>query len=218
MYLFVPLFTPAKRPVMSALTGPINNRHKKSDLEDIAHALEIDSTGTMKVLIPHIITHLDKHPQLAKNVKFQGLFSYCPDSIPTEKKTKKSSDKVAEDECKAKIAVGKPTGYVTAFIANWLNTNFSVFRANKTLLDLKVTTDPPPQFGRLCTTGATVHGGPVAPGGMCHCGSHSCSFKLISNEDGDMGKESSPTSEPDLDNGTSVTHFWVPMRWSNSWN
>ena len=96
---------------MSVLMGPINNRRKKSDLEAIAHALEIDSTGTMKVLIPHIVAHLDKHPELAENVKFEGLFSYRPDSIPAEKKTK-SSDKVAEDELEAKVAAGKPTGYV----------------------------------------------------------------------------------------------------------
>ena len=101
---------------MSVLTGPINNRRKKSDLEAIAHALEIDSTGTMKVLIPRIVAHLDKHPELAENIKFQGLFSYRPDSIPAEKKTKRSSDKAAEDELEAKVAAGKPTGYVTAFV------------------------------------------------------------------------------------------------------
>ena len=63
--------------------------------------------------------------------------------------------------------------------------NFSVFRANQTLLDLKVTTDPPPQFRRLGTTGAAVRGGPVAPG-TCRYGLYSCSFKLTSHEDGDM--------------------------------
>ena len=66
----------------------------------------------MKVLIPRIVAHLDKHPELAENVKFQGLFSYRPDSIPAEKKTKRSSDKVAGDELEAKVAAGKPTGYV----------------------------------------------------------------------------------------------------------
>ncbi|EDR11717.1 uncharacterized protein LACBIDRAFT_314252 [Laccaria bicolor S238N-H82] len=158
---------------MSALTGPINNCRKKSDLEAIALVLEIDSTGTMKVLIPHIITHLDKHPELAENIKFQGLFSYRPDSTPAEKKMKRSSDKVAEDEIEANVAVGKPTG------------------ANKTLLDLKVTTDPPPQFGRLGTTGTAVRGGPVTP-------------------DRDMGDDSSPAGLPDLGNGSDSDHIAVP--------
>ena len=82
----------------------------------IAHALEINSTGTMKVLIPHIVAYLDKHPELAENIMFQGLFYYHPDSIPAEKKRKRSSNKEAEGELEAKVAVGKPTGYVSTFV------------------------------------------------------------------------------------------------------
>ena len=85
-----------------------------------------------------------------------------------------------------------------------------MFRANKTLLDLKVTTDPPPQFGRLGTTGAAVRGGPVAPG-TCRYGLYSCSFKLTSHEDGDMGEDSSPAGGPDFDNGSDSDQVAVPV-------
>lgn len=101
---------------------------------------------------------------------------------------------------------------------NQFDTNFYVFRANKTLLDLKVTTDPPPQFGRLGTTGAAVRGGLVTPGGACHYGVHSCSFKLISYEDGDMGEDSSPASEPGFDNGGDSDQVAIPSGKSTAAN
>ena len=85
-----------------------------------------------------------------------------------------------------------------------------MFRVNKTLLDLKVTTDPPPQFGRLSTTGAAVCGGPVAPS-TCRYGLYSCSFKLTSHKDGDIGEDSSPVGGPDFDNGSDSDQVVVPV-------
>ncbi|EDR04436.1 uncharacterized protein LACBIDRAFT_330568 [Laccaria bicolor S238N-H82] len=62
--------------------GPMNFKSylHKSDLEAVAHALKIDSTGTVKVLIPHIIAHLDGLPMRARfcGGSFLGMMGNGP--------------------------------------------------------------------------------------------------------------------------------------------
>jgi hypothetical protein len=96
----------------NAFTGPVNSRKKKSELQDIASALSLQDTGTVKDLVSSIQQHLTAHPELSDQPRFQGLFSYRPDSVPAKNKLKSSAIKAAEDASK-EAKVGKvPTGYL----------------------------------------------------------------------------------------------------------
>jgi len=91
--------------------GPVNTRKKKSELQDIASALSLQDTGTVKELVLNIQQHLNSHPGLSDQPRFQGLFSYRPDSIPAKNKQKSSAEKAAED-ANEEVKHGKlPTGY-----------------------------------------------------------------------------------------------------------
>jgi hypothetical protein len=105
---------------MSALefTGPIDNRRKKGDLVNIALALGLVSTGTIKDLIPRIKTYVKDHQaELASDPRFQKLVKYRPSAAGSggakSKETgKTSADKVTEDIHEARKAIIAKTGYV----------------------------------------------------------------------------------------------------------
>ena len=91
--------------------GPVNTRKKKSELQDIAAALSLQDTGTVKELVLNIQHHLTAYPELSDQPRFQGLFSYRPDSIPAKNEQKSSADKAAED-ANEEAKLGKlATGY-----------------------------------------------------------------------------------------------------------
>ncbi|KDR66664.1 hypothetical protein GALMADRAFT_216878 [Galerina marginata CBS 339.88] len=96
------------------------------------------SQSLWEELVANINDHLKAHPELVSDPRFQGLYVYRPDPTGSIKATKKSSDKASEDAVEAEKGTGEATG------------------ANKTLLDLKVTTDPPAQYTRLETTASAA--------------------------------------------------------------
>jgi len=46
---------PITTAMSDAFTGPVNNRKKKSELQDIASALSLQDTGTVKDLVSSIV-------------------------------------------------------------------------------------------------------------------------------------------------------------------
>jgi len=96
--------------------GPVSNRKKKIELQDIALALSLQDTGTVKDLVLNIQRHLSAHPELSDQPRFQGLFSYRPDSIAAKNEQKSSADKAAEDASEEAKLAKLPTGYL--FIAS----------------------------------------------------------------------------------------------------
>ncbi|KDR77844.1 hypothetical protein GALMADRAFT_138890 [Galerina marginata CBS 339.88] len=119
-------------------TGRVDSRTKKATLVNLAQALSLDPNHSGKKLVADINDHLKAHPELVSDPRFQGLYVYRPDPTGSIKATKKSSDKASEDAVEAEKGAGEATG------------------ANKTLLDLKVTTDPPAQYTRLQTTASAA--------------------------------------------------------------
>lgn len=53
---------------------PLASLKRKEDLETLARALRISSTGTIKEFQDRIKDHLTAHPELRQNPRFQGLF------------------------------------------------------------------------------------------------------------------------------------------------
>lgn len=144
---------PVTTAMSNAFTGPVNSRKKKSELQDIASALSLQDTGTVKDLVSSIQQHLTAHPELSDQPRFQGLFSYRPDSIPAKNKLKSSAVKAAEDASE-EAKIGKvPTGYLRIYlVCVYALTIPILFSAHKTLLDMEVTVDPPAQFTPLLPT------------------------------------------------------------------
>ena len=138
-------------PAMSHdFTGPINSRKKKSELQDIASALSLQDTGTVKDLVSSIRQHLTAHPELSDQPRFQGLFSYRPDSVPAKNKLKSSAIKAAEDASEEAMVGKVPTGYLRIYLVRVCALMIPLlFSAHKTLLDMEVTVDPPAQFTPL---------------------------------------------------------------------
>lgn len=134
----------------NAFTGPVNSRKKKSEFQDIASALSLQDTGTVKDLVSSIQQHLMAHPELSDQSRFQGLFSYRPDSIPPKKQAQIKAAEDASEEAK----IGKvPTGYLRIYlVCVYALTIPLLFSAHKTLLDMEVTVDPPEQFTPLLPT------------------------------------------------------------------
>jgi len=108
---------------MSALefAGPINNCWKKGDLVNIALALGLALTETIKDLIPHIKTHVKDHQaELASDSKLQKLIMYRPSAAGSRGAKSKetgetSANKVTEDIHEAHKAIIAKTGYVWSF-------------------------------------------------------------------------------------------------------
>ena len=67
--------------VNEALVGPLSMGRRRAELDAIAAALEIStSASNKKTLLKQIQTHLEQRPELASEPRFQGLFSYRPES------------------------------------------------------------------------------------------------------------------------------------------
>ncbi len=94
--------------------GPVDTRMKKEKLTEIATALGLDSPGptTVKKLVKVIKDHLSEHPELAEVPKFQGLYSYRPSKVLSQKQAKKSTDKAAEDVAESKKGAGTVSEYI----------------------------------------------------------------------------------------------------------
>ncbi|KAL0957316.1 hypothetical protein HGRIS_001125 [Hohenbuehelia grisea] len=116
------------KAVAVAFEGPLNTKRTRAELDAIAEALGGDVPGqkNMKEQIKSIKAHLDAHPELAGDPRFQLLF---PRDGAAPLMKKRSTDKASEAAAAAELDADKPpTG------------------ANKALLQAKVTVDPPPQF------------------------------------------------------------------------
>ena len=102
------------------LSGPINSKRKKADLVEIADAVGVDSTGTVKDLVSRITTFIKEHSnEIAADARLQGLTSYrstvVSSTAASKESGKTSADKAHEDaieEAKANLAV---TGSVLCF-------------------------------------------------------------------------------------------------------
>ncbi|KAL7277985.1 hypothetical protein ACG7TL_007938 [Trametes sanguinea] len=133
----------------TVLEGPINRARKKADLLAIANALGIDlgSKATVNGLVASISGHLRDHPELSTEPRFQRLYAYRSTALPSTASEghavakgvgKTSADRAREDAMEdAKKVPAQATG------------------AHKTLLNLKVTHDPPPSRRRLGTAPST---------------------------------------------------------------
>ncbi|KAI1781747.1 hypothetical protein LXA43DRAFT_1105398 [Ganoderma leucocontextum] len=116
------------------LWGPINAQRKKADLDAIAQALDIfrpKSKDNRTVLARKINQHLKKNPALAKEKRFQGLYSYRRDKEAERGAPKSSAEKEAEVELEASKTAKEATG------------------ALKTLVDQDIARDPPARTARL---------------------------------------------------------------------
>ena len=88
---------------------------RRPELVKIATALGIkfDKKANKTTLIQLTKDHIDAHPGLAKEKRFQGLFAYRPDKQAVKPAPKSSADRDAEDAVEASKD-GKPeTGYVS---------------------------------------------------------------------------------------------------------
>jgi hypothetical protein len=99
------------------LIGPISTSRKKADLVDIATALGIEYTGTIRELVPRIQGHLKAHQELVTQSQFQRLFMYRPAAAESKKADsrengKSSTDKQAEDNAENSKPSAAATGYV----------------------------------------------------------------------------------------------------------
>ena len=84
--------------VNEALVGPLGMGRRRAELDAIAAALEIStSASNKKTLLKQIQTHLEQRPELASQPRFQGLFSYRPESKEKTAPAKNSADRAAED-------------------------------------------------------------------------------------------------------------------------
>ena len=95
--------------------GPINASRRKAELQAIAEALNINSTGTVKDLVRRIKEHVKEHnDKLALDPRFQGLTTdagYRPSAEGTTKRVgKTSTDKATEDQHEEEKPVAPPTG------------------------------------------------------------------------------------------------------------
>ncbi|KAI1781660.1 hypothetical protein LXA43DRAFT_1188231 [Ganoderma leucocontextum] len=116
------------------LWGPINAQRKKADLDAIAQALNIlrpKSKDNRTVVARKINEHLKQNPGLAKEKRFQGLFSYRRDKEAERGAPKSSAEKEAEVELEASKTAKQTTG------------------ALKMLVDQDIARDPPARTARL---------------------------------------------------------------------
>lgn len=96
--------------------GPIN-KMKKECLINVCQSLGIESEGNIPALCIRLQRHIDAHPDLADNPKYQQMFVYRPNNKVSEKYAKKSLHKVAEDiaEEEKRDKVKEITRYVFSF-------------------------------------------------------------------------------------------------------
>jgi hypothetical protein len=178
--------------------GPINNTRWKADLIDLVNALGIkENTGTIKELVHWIKTYLKEHQEpIASDPRFQKLFVYCTLAVQSTKAESKEMGrtvlirrlKILQRKWRALLLrPGKWYNYLNPLRYWWQN---HIYSANKKLLDLKVTTDPPPQFERL-GSGKTEDKLLVRAGDSCSQPIH---VRLL------------------------VPHYWLtPETWHNQW-
>lgn len=76
--------------------GPIN-KMKKDNLINVCQSLGIHSDGNVPALHNCLQAHINTHPDLADNLKYQQMFVYCPNNKVSEKYAKKSLHKVVKD-------------------------------------------------------------------------------------------------------------------------
>ncbi|KAJ7668126.1 hypothetical protein B0H17DRAFT_1142589 [Mycena rosella] len=121
------------------LNGRVHKGHKKSELQDIAEALGLDSTGVVETLVARIKPYLASQTATLSQVpRFSGLYTFKPTRKATKKTGKMSADKAAEDDSKKAKSL--------ALTATDLK-----------LQELKVTTDPPGSFAPLSLQKNTSH-------------------------------------------------------------
>ncbi|KAH9927555.1 hypothetical protein B0H21DRAFT_838358 [Amylocystis lapponica] len=123
-----------------SLSGPVNSKRRKADLVKIAEGLSLDSTGTIRELVPRINAHLQANQQLSTDPRFQQLFSYrsgegSGGQALSKETGKNSADKAADDMAEQHKSATSGTGTATG--------------ASKKLLEHKILSDPPPQFQPL---------------------------------------------------------------------
>ncbi|KAJ7750008.1 hypothetical protein B0H16DRAFT_1844317, partial [Mycena metata] len=109
--------------------GPISKNRKKPELQEIAQALGLETTGTCEVLAARILPVVQANSEeWAKIPRFSGFYAY---KRSKSKSAKTSSDKAAEDLSEAAKPAKASTG------------------AERKMSELKVSTDAPPSFQPL---------------------------------------------------------------------
>lgn len=98
------------------ITGPIHKRRLKPDLQYICAELQLDTSGTVPVMVERILTFIAENEEMiAANPRFQGLVSYRHDApvakTAVSKETgKNSADKTVEDIAEQSKPTAPPTG------------------------------------------------------------------------------------------------------------
>jgi hypothetical protein len=102
-------------PEGPALKGPILKSRKKAELQDIADALGLDSSGKNESLATRIHAALDANKKAwAEIPRFSGLYTFK--SAPKSKNPKTSADKAAEDISEKAKKPKAATGYISLHI------------------------------------------------------------------------------------------------------
>jgi hypothetical protein len=102
-------------PEGPALKGPILKSRKKAELQDIADALGLDSSGKNESLATRIHDALDANKKAwAEIPRFSGLYTFK--SAPKSKNPKTSADKAAEDISEKAKKLKAATGYISLHI------------------------------------------------------------------------------------------------------
>jgi hypothetical protein len=100
-------------PEGPALKGPILKSRKKAELQNIADALGLDSSGKNESLATHAALDANKKAW-AEIPYFSGLYTFK--SAPKSKNPKTSADKAAEDVSEKAKKPKAATGYISLHI------------------------------------------------------------------------------------------------------
>ncbi|KAJ7065099.1 hypothetical protein B0H15DRAFT_958560 [Mycena belliarum] len=118
-------------PSLPLLKGPVNKSRKKADLQEIAQALGLDTSGLVGGLVGRIKAHLENNTAtLGVDPRFVALYTYSTAHQGSKRQDKTSADKSVEDNAEASKA--------SALTAT-----------DKKLKELNITTDPPSSFAPL---------------------------------------------------------------------
>ncbi|KAJ6478931.1 hypothetical protein C8R45DRAFT_933706 [Mycena sanguinolenta] len=113
------------------LKGPILKSRKKNELQEIAAALGLATTGTCDNLVSRIRSALDANSAAWSQVpRFAGLYTFKR-SASTSKNAKNSRDKATEDASEQL----KPSKKIHV-----------IFKVELKMKEMKMTTDPPPRY------------------------------------------------------------------------
>jgi hypothetical protein len=153
------LSAPPAIAVPECFQGPISADRTLPELRSIAGALNLSTTGNKTTIAKRIreYTSIEEHQAtLQTDPKFQGLFFYKTGDSKGAHRT--SAHKAAEDVAATVLDDHRVTPYVIFIVYRVLTDGFGP-SAHATLMNLKISSDPPGQFKRLGSQGGTANGG-----------------------------------------------------------